>query len=117
MRISRPEKKAVIEILVKRTVSFFFGMGLLTFFFYGIGTAQGFMDITQLLLLRLSVVWGLFLGVGSIYGIILTLWLARKGWKFLYARGLGAYIFLSLFGILAAATAALIIVTAGGNEI
>jgi hypothetical protein len=117
MRISRPEKKAVIAILVKRTVSFFFGMCLLTLFFYGIGTTQGFMDITQLLLLRLSIVWGLFLGVGSLYGIILTLWLARKGWKFLYVRGLGAYMLLSLFGILVAAAAALIIVTAGGNEI
>jgi hypothetical protein len=115
LRISRPEKKPVIEILVKRTVTFFFGMCLLTIFFYAIGTAQGFMDITQLMLLRLTITFGIFLGVGSVYGIILALWLARKGLKVRYIGGIGSYLLLSLFGILAAFVAAFIVVTAGGN--
>jgi hypothetical protein len=117
MRISRPEKKTIIEILVKRTVTFFFGICLLTLFLYGIGTAQGFMDITQLLLLRLSIVLGLFLGVGSVYGIVLALWLARKGLKLRYIGGIGGYLLLSLFGILVVLIAAFIVVAAGGNRI
>jgi hypothetical protein len=117
MRISRPERKTVIETLVKRTVIFFFGMCLLTIFLYGIGTAQGFMDITQVLILRLIIFFGLFLGVGPVYGIILTLWLTRKGMKARYIRGMGAYLFLALFGILAALVAAFILVTTEGNNI
>jgi hypothetical protein len=129
MRISRPEKKTVIEILVKRTVTFFFGMCLLTILLYGIGTAQGFMDITQLLLLRLTVVLGLFLGVGSVYGIILALWLAWKGvrkgaqkgalggLRFRHIGGIGGYLLLGLFGMLVALMGAFILVTAGGNGI
>jgi hypothetical protein len=117
MRISRPEKKTVIEILVKRTVIFFLGMCFLTIFLYGVGTAQGFMDITQLLILRLIIIFGLFLGVGSVYGIFLTLWLSRKGLKIRYIGGIGGYLFLGLFGILAALIAVFIVVTAGGNGI
>jgi hypothetical protein len=117
MRISRPERKTVIEILVKRTVIFFFWMCLFTIFLYGIGTAQGFMDITQLLILRLIIIFGLFLGVGSVYGIILTLWLTRKGLKIRYIGGIGAYLFLVFFGILTSLAAAFILVTAGGNGI
>ncbi|MDR2102241.1 MAG: hypothetical protein LBP43_06690 [Treponema sp.] len=89
----------------------------MTIFLYGIGTAQGFMDITQLMLLRLIIILGIFLGIGSVYGIILALWLIRRGLKFRYVGGIGGYLLLSLFGILTALIAAFIVVTAGGNGI
>lgn len=114
MKISRPEKKPIIAILVKQTVSFFLGMCVLTIFLYGVGTAQGFMDITQRMLLRLALREGLFLGVGSGYGIMVDCWLLFCG-KFRYVSGIGVYMILGIFGIAVAALAAFILVVAGGN--
>jgi hypothetical protein len=74
---SQPRKrgrKPLIFLLVKRGVSFFFLMDLLTVFLYAAGTAQEFTDPTQVLLLRLSVLFGLLLGCGAVYGITLNLY-------------------------------------------
>ena len=112
----RPEKKPVIVILVKRAILFFFFLCALTVFLYGIGTAQEFMDRTQLLLLRLAVVFGLSLAVGSRYGIALNCWLVFHHRKRRFFTGAGAYMLLGLFGVAMAAMAAFIIVAAGGNR-
>ncbi|MDR3122629.1 MAG: hypothetical protein LBU16_02490 [Treponema sp.] len=112
----RPEKKPVIAILVKRAILFFFFLCALTAFLYGIGTAQEFMDRTQLLLLRLSVVFGLSLGVGSLYGIVLNCWLVFRDRKYRFFTGAGIYIVLGLFGAVIATLAAFIIVATGGNR-
>jgi hypothetical protein len=116
MPASRPEKKPIIVILVKRAVLFFFFLCALTAFLYGIGTAQEFMDRTQLMLLRLSVVFGLFLGVGSIYGIALNFWLGFHDRKARFFGEAGIYIVLGIFGAVVAILAAFIIVVAGGNS-
>jgi hypothetical protein len=112
----RPEKKPVIAILVKRAVLFFFFLCALTAFLYGIGTAQEFMDRTQLLLLRLSLVFGLSLGAGSAYGILLNCWLVLHGRSGRFFAGAGMYLALGVFGALIATAAAFIIVAAGGNS-
>jgi hypothetical protein len=116
MSASRPEKKPVIVILVKRAILFFFFLCVLTAFLYGIGTAQGFTDRTQLMLLRLSVISGLSLAVGSLYGIALNFWLALHDRKYRFFTGAGMYIILGIFGTLMATLAAFIIVAAGGNR-
>jgi hypothetical protein len=115
MPSSRPEKKPVIVILVKRAILFFFFLCVLTAFLYGIGTAQEFMDRTQLMLLRLSVVLGLSLAVGSVYGIALNFWLALTDRKYRFFGGAGMYMLSGLFGAATATLAAFIIVAAGGN--
>jgi hypothetical protein len=112
----RPEKKPVIAILVKRTILFFFFLCALTVFLYAIGTAQEFMDRTQLMLLRLAVVFGLSLAAGSLYGIALNCWFAFHDRKYRFFTGAGAYIILGLFGVAIATMAAFIIVAAGGNQ-
>jgi hypothetical protein len=117
MPASRPEKKPIIVILVKRAVLFFFFLCALTVFLYGIGTAQEFMDRTQLMLLRLSVIFGLSLGVGSIYGIALNFWLGFHGRKFRFFGEAGLYTVLGIFGAVIATLAAFIIVAAGGNSV
>jgi hypothetical protein len=117
MSIFRPEKKPIIAILVKRAILFFFFLCALTVFIYGIGTAQEFMDRTQLMLLRLSVIFGLSLAVGSIYGIALNCWLVFHDRKYRFFTGAGAYIVLGLFGAVIATLAAFIIVAAGGNSV
>jgi hypothetical protein len=122
--------KPIIAFLVKRTVFFFFAICILTFLLYGIGTGQGFMDTTQFELLRLSIIFGLFLGVGSLYGIILNCVLfiratgaARHGVRgsvrvsgARFAGGMGAYILMGLTGFVVAAAAAFILVAAEGNK-
>jgi hypothetical protein len=113
----RPEKKPVIAVLVKRAILFFFFLCALTVFLYGVGTAQEFMDRTQLLLLRLSVVFGLSLAVGSLYGIVLNCWFGFHDRKYRFFAGAGTYIALGLFGVAIATLAAFIIVAAGGNSI
>jgi hypothetical protein len=112
----RPENKPVIAILVKRAILFFFFLCALTVFLYGIGTAQEFMDRTQLMLLRLSVVFGLSLAVCSVYGIALNCYLVFYKRAYRFFTGAGIYIVLGLFGAAIATLAAFIIVAAGGNS-
>ncbi|MFP3041768.1 hypothetical protein LQZ19_08085 [Treponema primitia] len=112
----RPLKKPFIAILVKRAVLFFFFLSLLVVYLYGIGTAQEFMDRTQLLLLRLSVILGLSLAVSSIYGIILNVWIIVHDRRYHFLGGAGFYIALGILGIAIATLAAFIMVAAGGNR-
>jgi hypothetical protein len=112
----RLEKKPVIAILIKRAILFFFFLCALTAFLYGIGTAQEFMDRTQLLLLRLSIVFGLSLAAGSLYGIALNCWFVFHDRKRRFVAGAGLYLLLGLFGAAIATLAAFIIVAAGGNS-
>jgi hypothetical protein len=116
MPFFQPEKKPIIAILVKRAILFFFFLCALTVFLYGIGTAQEFMDRTQLLLLRLSVVFGLSLAVGSVYGIALNFWFVFHDRKYRFFTGAGMYIALGAFGAAVATLAAFVIVAAGGNR-
>jgi hypothetical protein len=107
--------KPLIAMLVKRTVSFFFGICMLLVFLYGVGTAQEFMDITQLILLRLSAVFGLFLGVGSIYGIILSVSLGVHGSNLRYLGDVGGYVLMGALGVVVSVLAIFILVVAEGN--
>jgi hypothetical protein len=112
--------KPIIALLVKRTVSLFFAICILTFFLYGVGTGQGFMDTTQFRLLNLSIIFGLFLGVGALYGIILNCILLAQGANSVretrhYAGDIGVYILMGVFGLALATMAAFILVVAEGN--
>jgi hypothetical protein len=115
MPASRPLKKPFIAILVKRAILFFFFLCILVVYLYSIGTAQEFMDRTQLLLLRLSIILGLSLAVGSIYGIILNVWFSFRYKKYRFFGGVGLYIVLGIFGAVIATLAVFIMVMAGGN--
>jgi hypothetical protein len=90
-------------------------MCLLSVFLYSIGTAQEFTDLSMLLLLRIAVLMGLFLGVGSIYGLALNFWLVFRYHKFRYLIGAGGYMLLGVFGAAVAVLGLFIIIVAGGN--
>jgi len=115
MKIAGPKKKPVIAILVKRTVLFFFFFSALTVFLYVIGTAQEFMDRTQLLLLRIAVILGLCLAMDSFYGVILNIWFLIHGRKFRFFGSSGIYLITGALGAVMAIAAAFIIVASGGN--
>jgi hypothetical protein len=115
MKTVGPKKKPVIAILVKRTVLFFFFLSALTVFLYAIGTAQEFMDRTQLLLLHMAVILGLCLAMDSLFGVILNLWFFVHNRKPQFFRSAGIYLITGAFGAVMAMAAAFIIVASGGN--
>ncbi|GHV34103.1 hypothetical protein AGMMS4952_26420 [Spirochaetia bacterium] len=117
MPAKRPVKKPIIIILVRRVVLFFFFLCVLAVYLYGIGTAQLFMDRTQLLLLRLSLIMGLSLAIGSLYGLGMSVWLIIRRGKHRFLGSVGLYIVMGLFGAAIAVLAAFIISAAGGNRV
>ncbi|GHV77387.1 hypothetical protein AGMMS49942_22080 [Spirochaetia bacterium] len=117
MSAKRPVKKPVLVILVWRAALFFFFLSVVAVYLYGIGTAQEFMDRTQLLLLRVSLILGLSLGLSSLYGLGMGVWLIIRRRKHRFPGSIGLYIVLGLFGAAIAVLAAFIMAAAGGNRI
>ncbi|MDR2178509.1 MAG: hypothetical protein LBP20_10795 [Treponema sp.] len=115
MKISRPVTKPLITIVIKRMVLFFFALAALTEFFYGIGTSQGFMDVTQLFLLRVSRFLGFFLAVCSLCGMAALGWFILRDRQYRFIGGAGIYLLLTLAGAALFLGASLIMVIAGGN--
>jgi hypothetical protein len=105
----------LFPLLVSRAVFFFLVMCLLTVFLYVVGTAQGFMDDTQLFLLRLGVALGILLALGALYGMVLDLLLFSRRKQPGRILGAGVYALLGILGGIIAASALFIISTAGGN--
>ena len=109
MKITRPMKKPVLALLIKRTVSFFFALCLMIIFLYCVGTLRGFMDSTQLRLLRMAARVGLFLWVGAGYGVALDCYLLSRG-ESRYIPSLISYIIVGAFGMAVALFSAFILV-------
>jgi hypothetical protein len=63
--------RKIFPLFISRGVFFFLLMCLLTVFLYFAGTVQGFMDSTQMMLLRLAAALGFFLAAGSVYGLVM----------------------------------------------
>jgi len=98
MKLVRPKKKALVVLLLNRTVVFLFLMNLLAVYLYAVGTAQGFMDATQCMLLRLISLLGMILGISALYAFLLEIVLlirVRSPW---YLAGAGVYFLLGSLG-------------------
>ena len=67
----RPKSKPLLILLVKRVVFLLAAMGALSLFLYGIGTAQDFLESTQLALLHLSASIGILLFCAAACGFML----------------------------------------------
>ena len=115
MGFPRYLKEKLLPILVNRTVIFFFIMCLVTLFLYFTGTIQGFIDSTQLSLLRLSVILGIFLAITSVCGMLLALGRFFMIKKYRYLLRAGAYLLLVIFGVATVLSAMFIITVSGGN--
>ncbi|MDR0562932.1 MAG: hypothetical protein LBG73_09635 [Spirochaetaceae bacterium] len=108
-------KKPALAVIIKRAVAFLGGICFFIVFLYAIGTKQGFMDITQLLLLHWAIRMGVFLGVISCFGIFLDCWMLFHK-QFQYVRSLIAYMVFGLLGFGCAFSAAFVVALTGGNE-
>jgi hypothetical protein len=115
MKSAGTKKRPVIVLWVKRTAIFFFSLSVLTVFLYAIGTAQEFMDRTQLLSLRLSVALGLCLAIDSLCGVVLNLWFFFQRREIRFLGNFGLYFVTGIFGSAMSTAAAFIIVASGGN--
>ena len=98
MKFPKAIKDKLLSILVNRAVVFFFIMCVFTLFLYAIGTNQGFVDSTQLSLLKLYSVLAIFLAVMSIFGIIINVIRFLEQKKVRYLLRAGVYFLLALFG-------------------
>ena len=108
-------KAKLLPILISRTVIFFFVLCLLTLFLYAAGTVQGFIDSTQLTLLSVYVVLGIFLTIASIGGVIVNLGRYFKNRKVRYIFRAGGYMLLMIFGVITVLAVLFIITVASGN--
>jgi len=115
MIFSRYTKEKLFPLLVNRTVIILFVISLFTTTLYVTGIVRESMDSTQLSLLRLSSVLGIFLITTSICGIVLDFrrFLKTKITQHLF--GACGYLALVFFGIVTVLAAMFIITVSGGN--
>ena len=115
VKFTRLSKEKFLYLLVSRLAIFFFLMCLLTLFLYVAGTIQDFTDSTQLLLLNLYFVLGIFLAAASVSGLVLDLNRFFRTKKTRYLLRAGGYIFLVVFSVVTVLAASAITAISGGN--
>ena len=115
MALSQNFKDKLLPILVNRTVIFFFIMDLLAILLYAAGTVQGFSDSTQFALLRVFIIFGIFMVVASAYGIFVSLERYKKLKVFRYILRTLFYAFLVIFGLTTVLAANFILTLAAGT--
>ena len=108
-------KEKFVPIVINRTAIFFLVMCLLTMFLYAAGTVQEFIDSTQLGLLRLYSVLGIFLALTSFSGVVLNLWRLVTIKKGRYLFRAAAYTMLVLLAASTVLAAMFIVTMSGGN--
>jgi hypothetical protein len=115
---NKPMKRTILKtfsVPAAGVTAFFFMMGAITVLLYAAGTVQGFMDSTQLLLLRLAAAWGALLAAASGYGMVLDAVLFVRGRKLRSLGGFLVYLLLGVAGVAVMAAALFIITAAAGN--
>jgi len=114
---TRLSKEKFLYLLVNRLAIFFFLMCLLTLFLYAAGTTQDFIDSTQLLLLNLHFILGIFLTIASVSGLLLDLNRFSLTKKKRYLLRAGGYVFLVVFGVVTILAASAITAISGGTGV
>ena len=116
MIFSRFSKEKLLYSLISRAVIFLFVMCLLTLSLYTAGTVQGFIDSTQIFLLKLYEVLGIILVAVSFCGAVLEVERCIKVKKGRYLLRAGCYLFLAILGIVSVFTViAIIAISEGGR--
>ncbi|MCL2835028.1 MAG: hypothetical protein FWD78_17810 [Treponema sp.] len=115
MDLPRYLKEKLLPILASRTMIFFFSMCVLTLFLYAAGTVQGFIDSTQLSLLKLYVILGIFLIVSAVYGMFVALGRFFKLKKRRYMLRAAIYLLFAIFGVITVLAVVFITTVAKGN--
>jgi hypothetical protein len=82
---------------------------------YAVGTAQEFLDQTQLFLLRLSALLGLLSAIGAVYGCAIDLYAALMLKSRRFFAGFAAYLLVALGGAAVAVFSNAVLVAVAGN--
>ncbi|MDR0524363.1 MAG: hypothetical protein LBG90_00640 [Spirochaetaceae bacterium] len=107
----------ILEKIIKRGVVTVGGMNALILFIYAVGTKQGFMDLTQLMLLRWELQVGLLLGFISLLGFFLFFLNPKNNRKEFFRKiSFWGYLISGLLGFVFALLAAFILVFTKGAE-
>ena len=117
MKVTKFSKEKLLSLLVSRLAIFFFLMCLLTLFLYAAGTIQDFIDSTQLFLLNLYFILGIFLTIASVSGLALDLGRFSKTKKNRYILRAGGYMLLVIFGAVTVLIVSAITAISRGNGI
>jgi hypothetical protein len=116
MKFIRPDQRPLVGLLVKRGTLFLALICALAVFLYAVGTMQGFMDSTQLFLLRLASFCALFLIPLCILGAAMDIPAAfRRPAALRYLGGAFAYILLGAASAALAAAVSFILILVGGR--
>jgi len=115
MSLKRPKKKLLIMLLVKRAVLFLFALNFLSLFLYVVGTAQEFLDSTQLMLLRISSALGLLVAIAALYGFAFNVFFLVRRRKLSFLAGTLSYLLLAIAGAVIASLISFILVALSGN--
>ena len=113
MKFTRQSKEKFLYLLVNRLAIFFFLMCILTLFLYAAGTIQDFIDSTQLFLLNLYFILGIFMTIASVSGMLLDLNRFSRTKKTRYLIRAGGYVFLVVFGVVTVLAASAITAISG----
>ena len=115
MDSSRFSREKLLPILVNRATIFFLLMCLLALFLYLAGTFQEFIDSTQITLLKVYSVFGIFLTASSVSGVVISLGRMIMTKKVDYLLRAGGYLVSAIFGAATVLAAIAIIAISSGN--
>ena len=110
------DKNKFLPILINRTVIFTFLICLLFITVYIAGTIQGFIDSTQLSLLKFYSIFGISLIVTSLCGTVIGIVRFFRNRKIRYLARASGYIFLVIFGLVTVLGSMFIITLTRGNS-
>ena len=99
MGFPKSPKEKLLYLLINRSALFLFVMCLLTISLYLIGTNQGFVDTTQLGLLRFYAVLAMFLTTISVCGVVINIIRFKDQKRLRYFFRSACYLLLMFFSL------------------
>ena len=115
-KTEKKKKGLIFPVIINRIIMFLFYVCILIVFLYMIGSTQGFLDSTQLFLLRFASLLGLLLSTGSVFGLVYALiQFVKKTQRVQLLRSIIFYTLMMLAGIFLVLIVSFILAVTGGN--
>ncbi|MDR2149714.1 MAG: hypothetical protein LBO67_02635 [Spirochaetaceae bacterium] len=108
-------KKPLVVQVVKYSIMVLAGLCTIFFMLYWLSSAHEWTEEAQVMLCQVSGILGLILGISSVYGIIVDLWMCLRRRSVRWLWGVLGYTVLLIFGIATTVLTDIILVIAKGN--
>lgn len=109
-------KKPLFVIIIKWSIIFVAILCTIFSLFYGISFINEWAERLQFIFCKLSSIFGLVLGIGSVYGIITDICMCFRVQRAFWLWGVLGYLVLLIFGITTTVLTDMILVIAKGNK-